>query len=70
MRSISPSASGRRTLIDVVSAAIMPRSWELDSRIEPETYDKWPVWARLIIIVGLSGLLWAAIISGIMALFS
>lgn len=33
------------------------------------TNGKWPVWARLVIIVGLSALLWAGIISGIMALF-
>lgn len=30
----------------------------------------WPVWARLVVIVGLSALLWAGIISGMMALFS
>jgi hypothetical protein len=31
--------------------------------------DKWPVWARLLVIVGLSALFWAGIISAIMALF-
>ena len=36
---------------------------------EQETYDKWPVWARLVIIVGLSALLWAGIISALVALF-
>ncbi len=31
--------------------------------------EKWPIWARLAIIVGLSAGLWALIILGIIALF-
>ena len=31
--------------------------------------DKWPVWARLLIIVGLSALMWAGIIAGMVSLF-
>ena len=33
-----------------------------------ETADKWPVWLRILTIVGLSALLWYGIISAIMAL--
>ncbi|KCZ56042.1 hypothetical protein HY30_07240 [Hyphomonas chukchiensis] len=31
--------------------------------------DKWPVWARLLIIVSLSALMWAGIIAGMVSLF-
>ena len=34
------------------------------------SYEKWPVWARLVVIVGLSALLWGGIISAAIALFS
>jgi len=50
--------------------------YSLDSQIRGDgagyrgaAHDKWPVWARLVVIVGMSALLWAGIISGIMALF-
>ena len=35
---------------------------------EIDGIEKWPVWLRLIIIVGLSASLWAGILSGISAL--
>lgn len=55
-------------MVDVANATVSSRAWELDARIEQDTYEKWPVWVRLIVIVGLSALLWAAIISGVVAI--
>lgn len=36
---------------------------------EIEDIVKWPVWLRLVIIIGLSTAMWAGILSGISALF-
>ncbi|MEZ5945771.1 MAG: hypothetical protein R3C13_12330 [Hyphomonas sp.] len=54
-------------MVDVTNATVSSRSWELDTRIERDTYEKWPVWVRLVVIVGLSALLWAGIISLVVA---
>lgn len=50
--------------------------YSLDSQIRGDaadfggsTHSKWPVWARLAVIIGMSALLWAGIISAVMALF-
>ncbi len=53
----------------MIASATLPRAASFPAR--PAHYDdaKWPVWARLIIIVGLSTLLWAGIISAAAALF-
>jgi hypothetical protein len=37
-------------------------------RIEPGS-ERWPAWACLVTIVGLSSLMWAAIFAGFIALF-
>ena len=56
-------------MVDIANAAIARRGWNAGVHSDQETYDKWPVWARLGIIVGLSALLWAGIISALVALF-
>ena len=56
-------------MVDIANASIAHRTWDTGANAEQETYDKWPVWARLEIIVGLSALLWAGIISALVALF-
>ena len=56
-------------MVDIANAAIAHRGWDAGAHIDQEAYDKWPVWARLLIIVGLSALLWAGIISAAVALF-
>lgn len=56
-------------MVDLANATIARRGWEASVHADKEAYDKWPVWARLIIIVGLSALLWAGIISAAVALF-
>ena len=50
--------------------------YSVDAHMRPEagyinhgTPNKWPVWARLLIIVGLSALMWAGIIAGMVSLF-
>lgn len=42
----------------------------IDDSLAPDVdhLTKWPIWLRLIIIVGLSALLWTGIILGISAL--
>lgn len=55
-------------MVDIANASIARRNWETGAHAEQEAYDKWPVWARLVIIVGLSALLWAGIISAVVAL--
>ena len=69
MRNISPSVPGSRPVVDIANATVARRAWDRDVRAESETYDKWPVWARLVVIIGLSALLWAGIISAVIALF-
>ncbi|KCZ94487.1 hypothetical protein HJO_03895 [Hyphomonas johnsonii MHS-2] len=40
-----------------------------DSRqFDEVVHGKWPAWVRLLVIIGLSALLWTGIISGIVAL--
>ena len=56
-------------MVDIANATMPRHAWESSARMEGEAYDKWPVWARLIIIVGLSTLLWGGIISAAIALF-
>nr|WP_321510431.1 hypothetical protein [uncultured Hyphomonas sp.] len=56
-------------MVDIANASIAHRTWDTGANAEQETCDKWPVWARLVIIVGLSALLWAGIISALVALF-
>tara|TARA_R110001583_G_scaffold185242_3_gene345217 strand:- start:376 stop:549 length:174 start_codon:yes stop_codon:yes gene_type:complete len=56
-------------VVDIANATIAHRGWDAGIHAEQESYDKWPVWARLLIIVGLSALLWAGIISAVVALF-
>jgi len=70
MSNVSPSVTGSRPVVDIANAAIAHRVWESGSRVEQDAYDKWPIWARLVIIVGLSAMLWAGIISAAVALFS
>ena len=66
MMTPNPAMPSRRTAVD----------YSLDAQIRSDSGHyanspdgKWPVWARLLVIVGLSALLWAGIISGMMALF-
>lgn len=66
MMTPNPAIPSRRTSVE----------YSLDTTIRGDvksyagsTQEKWPVWARLAVIVGMSALLWAGIISGIMALF-
>lgn len=56
-------------MVDIANATMPRHTWETGARMEGDTYDKWPVWARLIVIVGLSALLWGGIISAAVALF-
>lgn len=56
-------------MVDIVSSAISRRTWDMGGRMDQETYEKWPVWARLFVIIGLSALLWGGIISAAIALF-
>ncbi|MEZ6002156.1 hypothetical protein [Hyphomonas sp.] len=56
-------------MVDLANATIAHRGWDAGIHAEQETYDKWPVWIRLLIIVGLSALLWAGIISAAVTLF-
>ena len=69
MSNASQSVSGSRPVVDIANAAIAHRGWDSGAKINQDAYDKWPVWARLLIIVGLSALLWAGIISAAVALF-
>lgn len=69
MSNATSSVSGSRPVVDLANATIAHRGWDAGIHAEQETYDKWPVWARLLIIVGLSALLWAGIISAAVALF-
>lgn len=69
MSNASSSVPGSRPVVDIANATIAHRGWDAGIQAEKETYDKWPVWARLLIIVGLSALLWAGIISSAVALF-
>lgn len=43
-------------------------SYQDDVRAETNGVGKWPVWLRILIIVGLSSGLWGLIIAGITAL--
>ena len=56
-------------MVDIANATMPRHTWDAGARVDRDTYDKWPVWARLIIIVGLSALLWGGIISAAVALF-
>ena len=70
MSNVSPSVPGSRPVVDIANAAIAQRAWSAGPHMDQDVYDKWPVWARLVTIVGLSAMLWAGIISAVVALFS
>lgn len=57
-------------MVDIANATLSRGRWEADACTDQEPYEKWPVWARLVVIVGLSALLWGGIISAAIALFS
>ena len=57
-------------MVDIANVAISHRGWDASVRSDQDAYDKWPVWARLSVIVGLSALLWWGIISAAIALFA
>ncbi len=71
MSNATPSVSGSIPVVDIANVAISPRGWDASVRSDQDAYDdKWPVWARLSVIVGLSALLWWGIISAAIALFA
>lgn len=70
MSNVSPSVPGSRPVVDIATATIAHRAWEAGPRLDQDNYDKWPVWARLVTIVGLSTLLWAGIISAVVAILN
>ena len=57
-------------MVDIANVAMSQRTWESGAHLDQDAYDKWPVWMRLVTIVGLSALLWAGIISAAIALFN
>jgi len=44
------------------------RTYESDGNADIENFGKWPVWLRIVLIVGLSASLWTGIILFITAL--
>jgi uncharacterized heparinase superfamily protein len=66
MMTPNPAIPSRRTAVDYsLDAQILSDSGHYANAPD----GKWPVWAQLLVIVGISALLWAGIISGIVALF-
>ena len=43
-------------------------NFQEDTNADIENFGKWPVWLRIVLIVGLSSALWAGIILAITAL--
>ena len=69
MTDFNPSFARQPTVRRAAGAMQGYRRYQRPSSGNAETMDKWPVWARLLIIVGLSASLWALIILGVMAIF-
>ncbi|MEE2922137.1 hypothetical protein [Hyphomonas sp.] len=44
------------------------RNFQDDTNADIENFGKWPVWLRIVLIVGLSSALWAGIILAISAI--
>ena len=44
------------------------RHYQSDVQTDIENFGKWPVWLRIVLIVGLSSALWAGIILAISAI--
>lgn len=57
-------------MVGIANAAISRHVWETRAPAEQDGYEKWPVWARLATIVGLSALLWGGIISTAVVIFN
>ena len=53
----------------MIASVTLPRAASVPAHPAHTDDAKWPVWARLVIITGLSALLWAGIISALVALF-
>ncbi|KJS37399.1 MAG: hypothetical protein VR74_08815 [Hyphomonas sp. BRH_c22] len=66
MMTPTPAFPSRRTSVEYSLEAQMRGD---GAGYRGEVDSKWPIWARLVVIVGMSALLWAGIISGVMALF-
>lgn len=54
-------------MMPLTSEAQHMGGFEAPSMPQSQIDDKWPVWLRIVTIVGLSGLLWYGIISVILA---
>ena len=66
MMTPNPAFPSRRSAVDYsVDAHMRSEAGYIDKGAP----DKWPVWARLLIIVSLSALMWAGIIAGMVSLF-
>ena len=57
-------------MADLANTTMTRDAWDSVPVFEQENYGKWPVWVRILVIVGLSVLLWAGIISGVSTLLS
>ena len=66
MMSPNPAIPSHRSAIDYSLDAQLRA--DLGQYDDVRSDEKWPVWARMLVIIGLSALLWTGIISAVVAL--
>lgn len=68
MNEVNPSLVRTQSMIKLATETGVIRDYRNTSSADIENFAKWPVWLRIVLIVGLSASLWAGIILFITAL--
>tara|TARA_R100000365_G_C2721478_1_gene53887 strand:+ start:709 stop:918 length:210 start_codon:yes stop_codon:yes gene_type:complete len=68
MREANLSLARNPSMMHLAAEPTTVRTYESDVNADIENFGKWPVWLRIVLIVGLSASLWTGIILFITAL--
>lgn len=68
MNEVNPSLARTQSMMNLATETGVIREYRQTSNADIEDFAKWPVWLRIVLIVGLSASLWTGIILFIAAL--
>jgi hypothetical protein len=68
MREANTSLARNTPMMHLATEPTSIRAYRSDVSADIENFGKWPVWLRIVLIVGLSASLWTGIILAISAL--
>ena len=65
MNEVNTALARTRPMMNLATETGVIRNFQDDTNADIENFGKWPVWLRIVLIVGLSSALWAGIILAI-----